>query len=153
MHKFRVPAYAALMLAIAGCSSNSDLLLSVRVPGSVRLSVGSSAAIVGTPWRVKFDSVISDSRCPLGVLCIQAGEALLALELTSPVADSRATGNSGPTDNPHFTLGTTPTTVEGLQFSQAEVLPIQRQGVQIDRRTYLVTLTIESGTCDIRTLC
>ena len=94
--------------------------------------------IENTPWTVVFDSVISDSRCPIGVLCIQAGEALLALQLASPLADPL------PHDSPHFTLGTTPVAVEGLRFTQVEVLPLPRQNVKIDPGSYQVTLKIEA---------
>ena len=135
---FRNILVSALILFGAGaCSSYPDPSLSIRPPGTVKLKVGSGASIDSTPWTVIFDSVVSDSRCPLGVLCIQAGEAVLALELASPLADPQ------PHDNPHFTLGATPVTVEGLRFTQVEVLPLMRQNVTIDPKSYEVTLQIE----------
>ena len=99
--------------------------------------VGAGAAIAGTPWTVILDSVVSDSRCPIDVQCIQAGEAVLALELASPLADPL------PHDSPHFTLGSAPVIVEGLRFTQLSVLPLPRQNVKIDPRSYQVTLRIE----------
>jgi hypothetical protein len=129
---------SALIVSAGGaCSSYAGPARSIRPPATVKLKVGSGASIAGTPWTVMFDSVVSDSRCPLGAFCIQPGEALLALELASPLADPL------PHDSPHFLLGRTPATVEGLRFTQVEVLPLVRQGVKIDPRSYQVTLQIE----------
>jgi hypothetical protein len=128
---------ALIVSGAGGCSSNADPSLSIRPPETIKLTVGSGASIAGTPWTVIFDSVVSDSRCPIGVMCIQAGEAVLALELASPLADPL------PQDSPHFLLGTTPVIVEGLRFTQVEVLPLMRQNVKIDPRSYQVTLRIE----------
>ena len=133
----RLTMLATACLLGAGCASTDAEL---HVPGTVVLKVGGSASIAGTPWSVKFDSVASDSRCPLGVLCIHAGEGLVSLELTSPVADPPRY------DNPRFNLGTTPVTVEGYRFTQIELSPIQRQNTTIDPRSYVVTIMIESGT-------
>jgi hypothetical protein len=134
---FRFLTIAGVALLGAACSS-SQVTESVRPPATVKLKVGGGAAIEGTPWTVIFDSVISDSRCPIDAICIQAGEALLALELASPLADPL------PQDSPHFTLGTTPVVVEGLRFTQVKVLPFPQSNVQIDRASYQVTLLIEA---------
>ncbi len=129
-------AVACLLLVAAACSSSP--ITEVNPPATVKLGVGDGAFITGTPWTVIFDSVVSDSRCPVGVFCIQAGEARLALELASPRADPR------PHDNPHFTLGVAPVTVEGLRLTQVEVLPLRRQGESIDPKSYRATLRIEA---------
>jgi len=138
MMRFRNELVLILTLAGAGaCSSYTEPLFSNRPPETVKLNVGSGAPIAGTPWTVIFDSVVSDSRCPIGAFCIRAGEAVLALELASPLAGPL------PLDSPHFTLGTAPVIIEGLRFSQVEVLPLMRPGVTIDPRSYQVTLRIE----------
>jgi hypothetical protein len=104
----------------------------------VTLAVGARTSIQGTPWTLVFDSVVSDSRCPERVVCIQAGEALLALELASPMADPV------PPDNPHFTLGATPVVIEGLRFTTVTVTPVSQVGEAIDPRSYRVTLRVEA---------
>jgi hypothetical protein len=135
---YRNIVLSALIVSAGGaCSSYRDPSLSIRPPETVKLKVGSGASIAGTPWTVIFDSVVTDSRCPLGVMCIQAGEAVLALELASPLADPL------PQDSPHFTLGTAPVIVQGLRFTQVEVLPLMRPDVKIDPWSYQVTLRIE----------
>jgi hypothetical protein len=138
MMRYRSMLISALIVSSGGaCSSCADPSLSIRPPGIVKLKVGSSASIDGTPWTVIFDSVVSDSRCPIGVFCIQEGEAVLALELASPLADPL------PHDSPHLTLGMTSVTVEGLRFTQVELSPLMMQNVKIDPQSYVVTLKIE----------
>ena len=39
--------------------------------------------IEGTAQRVRFVAVISDSRCPTDVVCIQAGDAVVRIEILS----------------------------------------------------------------------
>ncbi len=48
------------------------------------VKVGESATIAGAGLTVTFTSVVSDSRCPPGVQCIQAGNAVVAVTVTRP---------------------------------------------------------------------
>ncbi len=128
-------ALPALLLG-AACSSSGGYSCSDEDAPRYVLHVGGSHVVGTTQWSVKLDSVVSDSRCPLGVLCIQAGEALLAMELTNPAADP------GPPDNPHFTLGTTQVTVDGFRFFQIDIQPIRQQNQTIDPSVYVATLRV-----------
>jgi hypothetical protein len=47
----------------------------------VSLQAGESAELTGAGLRVGFERVVSDSRCPKGVQCIRAGEAVVRLWL------------------------------------------------------------------------
>ena len=114
-------------------------LESVRTPGSVTLKPGGSATIEGTNWTLRFDSVISDSRCPIGVQCIQAGEALLALALNDPLVDPQ------PGDGPEFTLGATPRIKYGFKLTATEVTPLRRVNEEIAKKDYRATIRIESA--------
>ena len=129
----------AVLLVLGGTGCSSDPFGRVAPGGAVtlRLRPRSGAAVPRTPWTVVFDSVMSDSRCPIGALCIQAGEAVLALELASPLADPL------PQDSPHFSLGSEPVEVEGLRFSQVDVQPMPRIGVKINPADYLVTIRVD----------
>ena len=126
---------AGLLLIAAACSSSDTT--EVNPPATVTLGVGDGAFIKGTPWTVIFDSVVSDSRCPANAICVQAGEALLALELASPLADPL------PPDNPHFTLGVAPAKAQGFRFAMTKVTPYPF-GTRIDPKSYRVTFTIEA---------
>lgn len=68
----------------AGCGRNpTEPTVPLGQPFDLR--VGESAVVAGG-LKVTFDRVVSDSRCPIDAICIQAGEAVLALKL------SRGTG-------------------------------------------------------------
>jgi hypothetical protein len=58
---------AAILIAAAGCVSTRP------IEGPVRL--GQIATVNGP--RVRADQVIEDSRCPVGVQCIQAGRLIV----------------------------------------------------------------------------
>jgi hypothetical protein len=133
--------WPGLLAAIGTIACSTATTETVKPPVTVTLRVGDGAAIQGTPWTVTFDSVITDSRCPLGVMCIQAGEALLALELTSALDDAPP---PDPGVAPHFSLGLAPKTVSGFRFSVEEVEPIRRQHDTIDPRSYKIKLHIEA---------
>ncbi|MGH7522926.1 MAG: hypothetical protein ACREK8_01300 [Gemmatimonadales bacterium] len=135
----RLALLTSIGLGLGGCQGDPGGDGPAGVPVTLKLHVGSGSSISGTPWTLVLNSVAADSRCPLGAFCIQQGEALLALELASPLADPL------PQDNPHFTLGSRPITVEGLRFSQVSVTPVRRIGEPIDQSAYSVTLSI-SGT-------
>jgi len=124
-----------LLVTMGGCAAGT--IGSVQAPGSVTLKSGTSAVISGTNWTIRFDSVVSDSRCPLGVYCIQAGEARLALQMTNPLVDPI------PGEGSAFTLGSTPVARYGFRFTATEITPVKRVGKEIDRRDYRATIKIE----------
>jgi hypothetical protein len=45
-----------------------------------------TTAVVGDDLRLTFTGVKSDSRCPMDVFCVQAGEAIVALTLSPSAA-------------------------------------------------------------------
>jgi hypothetical protein len=55
----------------------------------VTLAIGQSVPLPGTPLSVRFTGVPNDSRCPKEALCIQLGEAVVALEAGSGSNSSR----------------------------------------------------------------
>ncbi len=74
---------AIVLIALAaGCSSPTQ---PDRVPTgqTFDLRVGESALTTDN-LRIRFDTVRSDSRCPMDALCIRAGEAVIALTLSRP---------------------------------------------------------------------
>ena len=71
-----------LAVAALGCGGN------VLAPGEVPygqpfdLKVGESARVGDDSVGVTFEAVKSDSRCPIDAICIQAGEAVVALRFS-----------------------------------------------------------------------
>lgn len=71
-------------LVLAGCfKAGSPLSPTVPLEAPFDLKVGASAVVPGG-LTLRFDAVTSDSRCPLNALCVQAGEAVVAMTLAGP---------------------------------------------------------------------
>jgi hypothetical protein len=71
-------ALVALLVSAFGCG-DSTTGPSQRVPlgQPFDLGVGESVVVEDELLLVSFDRVLSDSRCPLGVFCIQEGDAVV----------------------------------------------------------------------------
>lgn len=133
----RIRSIVSLCGAVLLAACSTTTLSSVDLPATVTLGPGAHVGIRGTSWTLAFDSVVSDSRCPIDVVCIQAGEALLALALNNPLVDP-APGNP-----PQFTLGIGSVNKYGFKFTQLAVTPAPRSTVRIDRGAYRATLKVE----------
>ena len=88
----RLPAALLLVsLAWTACSvAGPAPMKTVAADQAFGLQVGESVQLAGDGLQVGFDSVVSDSRCPKGVQCIRAGEAVVRL-WTQRGAGSRQT--------------------------------------------------------------
>ena len=74
--------WIVVLAMVAGCSGPTQ---PDRVPKGepFDLRVGESA-LTTDDVRIRFDTVRSDSRCPMDALCVRAGEAVIALTLSRP---------------------------------------------------------------------
>lgn len=82
--------------ASAGSSESTRLpVVRARLGEDFRLAVKQIAVVDGEPMTVRFASVVADSRCPVGVQCIRAGEARLEIGIQQaglpPALDTLAT--------------------------------------------------------------
>lgn len=77
----RLLAAACLALTAACASGARGPVPQVRLGDTFRLSVGQTAVIAGQPLTVRFVTVLEDSRCPLGVQCVRAGEGKIQVSL------------------------------------------------------------------------
>lgn len=89
------PLLAALTLACsAGAQSDPGPNLQVIPPGDVTLQQGQTAEVSlpgGGPTAlfVKFDRIVSDSRCPSNVQCVWAGEVEVLIKLSGEATGER----------------------------------------------------------------
>lgn len=78
-------AGVAAVLSMAACASmQRGSGVQGRLDEPFPLPKGATATLVGDRLTVTFERVESDSRCPLGVQCIRAGEAKVQLQLRLP---------------------------------------------------------------------
>jgi len=76
----RAWSIAAAGLWLAGCGGGPTVPSVPQVQEFV-LEVGESAVVSGTGLSVRFERVLSDSRCPADAICITAGEAVVAVSV------------------------------------------------------------------------
>jgi hypothetical protein len=130
MHRFCL----LLVLATAGCSGNPTQPDRVPKGEPFDLRVG-DAALTTDDIRIRFDTVRSDSRCPMDALCVRAGEAVIALTVgrTGEVPEGRE-------------LDTTParssTTFRNFTITLSSLQPYPRSDRQIQPGDYLATFVV-----------
>lgn len=103
--------------------------------GEVKLRVAQEKTAPGTTIKIKFLSVVEDSRCPEGVNCIWAGVAKIKIQL-------RKTGKPAK----EFELNTNQTdktiTFEGHTIKLVTLTPYPKSGTATNSAAYSATLTI-----------
>jgi hypothetical protein len=84
-----------LAVLLAGCGGSTDpdrtptpntpADVIVAPPGEVRLALGQSLRLSNPDVKIRFAAVSDDSRCPINVVCVWAGDARLAFEASGSV--------------------------------------------------------------------
>jgi hypothetical protein len=82
---FRLLSVAAVLLlgcpsSLMGRSPAAGKPVRVRLGQEFNLRVGQQAEVEGGRFRVRFASVVNDSRCPPDVTCVWAGNAEVLIE-------------------------------------------------------------------------
>src|SRR6476646_1224216 len=76
----RLFSATSLMVSVASCATVDTAV--VADPGAeFNLAVGKSATISDTDYRITFNRVTEDSRCPVDVQCVWAGDAKIELTI------------------------------------------------------------------------
>ncbi len=89
----RVLGISVLLMAVAACSVRSPVgasAPSVPLATEFPLRPGEWARVEGTALQLRFDRVVSDSRCPADVVCVWAGDAVIALAAREASAPERS---------------------------------------------------------------
>ena len=132
----------AIALTLAASLTMSVALAEVRVSSeneqTARLRVGDVVQIDGSIAALTFKAVTRDSRCPKGVRCIRAGEAVVVLELREG-ADEIST----------LTFDVPPGggASQSLRGYRIEILSLDPQAeadVEIAPRDYIATIGIKA---------
>ena len=124
---------ALFIVGVAGCYGPTG---PDRVPKDepFELRVGESA-LTTDDLRIKFDTVRSDSRCPMDALCVRAGEAVIAITLS--LAGEVAIGRE---------LQTVPdksqTTYSRFTITLSSLAPYPRSDRQIQPNDYIATFIV-----------
>src|SRR5690242_20678884 len=89
---------ATLLLILATSCATVDTAVVANPGAEFSLSLGRTAAVTGTPYRITFNRVTEDSRCPVDVTCVWAGDAKIELTIArnSAPADVRVVSLTPP---------------------------------------------------------
>jgi hypothetical protein len=133
-------------LALAACGAN-DVTSPARAPEAPALSrsvdlgepfelgVGESATVKGENLTVTFDGVSADSRCPIDVSCIWAGDAEVDVTISKP-------GYSPLSTTLHTTLTPQSVSYNGYTVTLNDLDPDPVSTSTIDPDDYVATFTV-----------
>jgi hypothetical protein len=133
----RTPLLLTLaVITFAACDSATSPTHAVSLGQPFELPVGQAATIENELLVVSFQSVTADSRCPIGVLCIWAGEAVVALEARRlPSTTARVVLKTDPQSE---TTGR----FQSYEIELVELKPHPQLGEAIDPGQYVATLLV-----------
>jgi hypothetical protein len=107
-----------------------------RVPTGQTFDLRVGESVLTTDnLRIRFDTVRSDSRCPIDALCVRAGEAVIALTLSRP--GEAAVGRE------LDTTAARSTTYQSFSIMLSSLQPHPRSGRSIQPGDYIATLLVQ----------
>ena len=125
--------WPVVFLLIAGCSGpTAPDRVPTGEPFDVR--VGESA-LTTDDLRIKFDTVRSDSRCPMDALCVRAGEAVIAVTVAR-------VGEVGVGRELDTTPARSSTTYLNFTITLSSLQPYPRSDRQIQPADYVATFVV-----------
>jgi hypothetical protein len=122
---------------VSGCEEHNEVINpgTISFPVSVNLRAGESVRLPQIGLIARFDSVTSDSRCPLGVDCFWQGDGATRLSVFRDM-------DQAVTCTLHTTLSPRLIEVGDLVIQLKELQPYPRQPGIIPPGAYLLTLDI-----------
>ena len=84
--------------------------------------------------KIKFVSLIEDSRCPIGTNCVWAGNAKIKIEISR--------GKSSKTFELSTMLEPKSATYKGFQIKLVSLTPVPGENIRINRNGYVAALAV-----------
>ncbi len=143
MQKISVLALLSFLLAVglAGCGSSTP---SDQIPDSallpafreILLKYGDDIRLDGSVLRLSFGEVLEDSRCPVDVTCVWAGNAKVVIGIAAGMGPTHAlTLNTNL--EPRFVVWS------GIRVTLLELTPAPHSDTRIPQEDYAVRLSLE----------
>jgi len=124
----------AIVAVLSSCAAVEPTI--VAEPGvAFSLAVGKTAVINGSGTRITFNEVRNDSRCPVDVTCVWAGDAEVVVTISR---------NGSPDDTRILSFAPTKneTTSGDLRIRLADLAPVPRQSDGNAPRAYVAQLVV-----------
>ena len=136
----RTAALILTLIAVTACASSSAPRAPRTVPldREFELRIGETANLDSGRVNVTFVALVSDSRCPGDVTCIQEGNAEIELLVTGDEGDKRMSLNTNRrmAQNDRYGL---------YRIALTQLVPYPRTDRPIEERDYGATLVISRG--------
>lgn len=133
----RVSLAAAMLAVVSGCATVESAV--VADPGvAFSLPVGKTATVNGTSVRITFNRVTDDSRCPVDVQCVWAGDAKIELTIIGQGGPADAKVISITPPNNEVTSGNLRIRLVGLE-------PAPKQSEPSASRAYVAQLIVTTS--------
>jgi hypothetical protein len=129
----------ALIISTACALAGSTPPQAIKLGANFSLKAGELAQVAGQPWRIGFDDVTADSRCPKGERCVWAGEATVRVWLqqgAGPKEMRELRTTSGPAHS---------TRIADHELRLVRLEPYPITGKTIAKQDYVVTLSLAAG--------
>jgi hypothetical protein len=109
-----------------------------RTTETLRLGINKEKILPKSKLRIRFASLIEDSRCPIDTRCVWAGNAKISVRISKNGNSKTVELNTNVRDNA--------VTVEGYSIKLIRLTPEPRSNVRINRNGYQATLEVEKLT-------
>ena len=123
-----------LAAGAGGVSCGGGITTVSQLPATVTLRLAQQVLISPANFRLQLDEIVLDSRCPVDVVCIQAGSVNLRFSVIQ--SDGGVAGFFLYTEHTFSSLG--------VVLRITGVAPDRHAGVVIDPRDYRITLAISA---------
>jgi hypothetical protein len=138
---YRLFNYSFFIMAFIWFSSASAGPANALINKEFSLGIGQTASIEGEKLVIKFKSVLEDSRCPVNVLCVWAGNGKVEFGVVD-IDEQNKTIILNTEDEPRAT------TLKEHQLKLISLSPPRVDGVSISPGDYAVTLLVERKSSD-----
>ena len=127
------PLAALICLLLGTACSDSPTGPTVPLNSEFVLAPGNSAFIEDAPASVRFNRVTGDSRCPADVVCVQGGDAIVSVTVTS---------TSGSREHELHTGTMAPVRHDDLTITLVQLAPYPFSSGPIQPNDYRATLRV-----------
>ena len=138
---YRLFKYSFVIMAFIWLSTASAGPAKVLINKEFSLGIGQTASIEGEKLVIKFRAVLEDSRCPVNVLCVWAGNGKVEFEVID-IDGQNKTIILNTEDEPRSV------TLKKHKLKLISLNPPRIDGVSISPGDYSVTLLVERKPAD-----
>ena len=122
------------ILILIAIFAMTTITTAAQTTDNVTVKAGQQKSAKRSKLKIKFVSVVEDSRCPIGVNCVWAGNAKIKVMVTSARGTETFEMNTG--------LGPKGNQYDGWAINLDSLTPLPRANVTTDPKSYQAKFTV-----------